>query len=122
MRRTATVLAALAGFVPLPLPPGGDAGIIDFAASGNNWAARTDDPNSLQLTTDAGGSWRTIRLGASPGAGMSVGPDGGFWIPANQGSQRVLVHVTTDGAVMTQPVAASGGLMSPPAWDPAGHM
>lgn len=120
------MLAALAGFVPLPSPPGASqndpASIADFAASGNTWVARTTDQSQLQLTSDGGQSWRPLSLGAGAQAGISVGPDGGFWLPAASGSAHELVHVTTDGAVSQQPVSVPSGLMSPPAWDGQGRI
>ena len=128
MRRMATVLAALAGFVPLPLPPGAspdDSGAIsEFAASGDTWIARTNAQARVQLTTDAGASWRAIDLGTGAGVGIAVGPDGAFWLPSSRigEGQRALVHVSKEGLVSSQPIAVGNGLLSAPAWDDKGRM
>src|SRR4051812_40924456 len=127
MRRTATVLVALAGFVPLPLPPGASqtdsSSIAEFAASGDTWVARTRDQGELQFSGDAGTAWRTIKLDVDTGAGIAVGPDGGFWLPGGGSSgSPTLVHVSKTGLVSTQPIAIGRGLFSAPAWDEQGRM
>jgi hypothetical protein len=122
MRRAATVLAALAGFVPLPLPPGvnldDSSSIAEFAASGNTWVVRVSASSQLQMTTDEGVTWRAVPLGSvQPHAGIAVAPDGSFWVPGRGSDGLKLVHVALDGTVSSIDVDLPPGLMSPPAFD-----
>src|SRR4051812_31034554 len=126
MRRTATVLAALAGFVPLPLPPGTTPGdessIAELAASGNTWLARADAAGDLQLTADQGQTWRAITLESQAEVGIGVAPDGSFWVPLRFGTGHELMRVTASGVVSIIPLTVPGGLLSAPAWDAQNRM
>ena len=121
MRRMATVLAAVAGFVPLPLPPGASqsdpSSIAEFAASGDAWLARTNASTQLQLSSDEGASWRAISVNGQPDAGIGVAPDGSFWVTSRSFAERDLVQITQDGLVSTLKVDLPSGLVSAPAWD-----
>src|SRR3954453_22964770 len=103
MRRTATVLAALAGFVPLPLPPGTTntdrSSIQEFAASGDSFLAESSNLGDLQFSGDAAQTWRAVPLQYQLSAGASVGPDKGFWLPARgpNDAPEQLIHVTKEG-------------------------
>jgi hypothetical protein len=125
-------------FTPVPPPCAAGDGITGFAASAASWLVLCTNPGfsdesrstRVRWTATQGEQWSDVPLDPAlgeyaSGDGVSVAPDGAFWLLRVTGTTTQLVRVdatTGAGSAHPGPVVPDGLLgISAPGWDAKGH-